>query len=82
MLNHIQLFATPWTVALQAHPWDSSRKTNTVGCHSLLQGSFPTQGLETRSPESPALAGGFFTTAPPGKPWKNYEEKQRNNQEA
>ena len=32
------------------------------GCHTLLQGSFPTQG------SSPALAGRFFTTGTPGKP--------------
>ena len=32
-----------------------------MGCHALLQGLFPTQGLN-ESPMSPALAGGFFTT--------------------
>ena len=26
------------------HPWDSPGKNNGVGCHSLLQGIFPTQG--------------------------------------
>ena len=26
-------------------PWDSPGKNNGVGCHSLLQGIFPTQGL-------------------------------------
>ena len=35
--------------------------------HALLQGIFPTQGSNPRL-TSPALAGGFFTTAPPGKP--------------
>ena len=34
-----------------------------MGCHSLLQGIFPTQGIK---PASPALAGGFFTSEPPG----------------
>ena len=29
---------------------------------------FLTQGSNPRSPASPALAGKFFTTAPPGKP--------------
>ena len=29
------------------------------------RGIFPDQGLNP----SPALAGGFFTTEPPGKPW-------------
>ena len=40
-------------------PWDSpGRKLR--GCHALLQGIFPTQGLNLISP---ALAGGFFTTS-------------------
>ncbi|KAM7244171.1 hypothetical protein CapIbe_004779, partial [Capra ibex] len=29
-------------------PWDSSGKNAGVGCHSLLQGIFPTQGLNPR----------------------------------
>ena len=33
-----------------------------MGCCFLLQGVFPTQGLDSRSP---ALANGFFTTEPP-----------------
>ena len=36
-----------------------------MGCHFLLQGIFPHPGIV---PMSPALAGGFFTTKPPGKP--------------
>ena len=30
-------------------------------------GDLPDPGIEPKSPVSPALAGGFFTTAPPGK---------------
>ena len=30
-------------------PWDSPGKNNGVGCHVLLQGIFPTQGLNSRS---------------------------------
>ena len=30
----------------------------------------PDPGIEPMSPESPVLAGGFFTTEPPGKPRK------------
>ena len=38
--------ATPWTIALQVLcPWDSPGKNTGVGCHFLLQGIFPTQGL-------------------------------------
>ena len=40
-------------------PWDYPRRNTGAGCHFLLQGIFPTQS---------ALAGGFFTTEPPGKP--------------
>ena len=29
-------------------------------------GDLPDPGIESRSPVSPALAGGFFTTDPPG----------------
>ena len=39
-----------------------------MGCHSFLQEIFPTQGIETGSPVYPALAGGFFTVDPSGKP--------------
>ena len=38
-------------------PWDFSGKNTAVGCHFLLQGIFPSQGLNLGSP---ALAGGFF----------------------
>ena len=39
-----------------------SGKNTTVGCRFLLQGIFPTQGLEPTSLVSPALAYEFFTT--------------------
>ena len=40
-------FATPWTVACHAplQEEDFSGKNTGVGCHFLLQGIFPTQGL-------------------------------------
>ena len=31
-------------------------------------GDLPDLGIESTSPASPVLAGGFFTTEPPGKP--------------
>ena len=53
-------------------PWDFPGKSNRVECHFLLQGIVSTQGLhlglKPGSPASLALAGGFFTTEPPGKP--------------
>ena len=46
LLNHVQLFVTPWTVTRQALcPWDFQGKNTGVGCHSPLQGIFPTQCL-------------------------------------
>ena len=36
--------AAPWTARLLC-PWDSPAKNTGVGCHALLQGIFPTQGL-------------------------------------
>jgi len=40
---------TPWTVArqdpLSMGPWDLPSKNTGVGCHFLLKGIFPTQGL-------------------------------------
>ena len=38
-----------------------------VGCHSLLQETFPTQGTE---PRSPALQADSLLSEPPGKPLK------------
>ena len=43
-------------------------KNTRVGCHFPLQGNLPNPGTEPRPPVSPALAGGFFHTEPPGKP--------------
>ena len=36
-------------------------------------GDLPDSGIKPTSPESPALAGGFFTTAPPGKPGRAFQ---------
>ena len=60
--SHVQFSATLWTEAHQAPlSIDSPDKNTGVGCHALLQGSFPTQGLNPASPI--ALAGGFFSTS-------------------
>ena len=49
MLSHfssVQLFATPWTVACKSPlSVEFSSKNTGVHCHFLLQGIFPTQGL-------------------------------------
>ena len=63
VLGHIWLFATPWTVALQAllSMW-LSRPEYWCGLPFLLQGNLPDPRIEPESPASPALAGGFLTT--------------------
>ena len=48
-------------------PRDSPGKNTGVHCHFLLQGIFLIQGSNSGL-VSPALAGGFFARAPPGKP--------------
>ena len=45
MSSCVQLFVIPWTVALQAPlSMGFPSKSTGAGCHSLLQGIFPTQG--------------------------------------
>ena len=44
-----------------------SDENTRVGCHFLLRGS-SRAGIKPTSLLSPAVAGGFFTTMPPGKP--------------
>ena len=46
-------------------PWDFPGKDAGSGLPFPSPGDLPNPGIE---PASPALAGGFFTTEPPGKP--------------
>ena len=59
-------FVTPWTVAHQS-PLSMGflRQEYWSGLLFPSPEDFPNPGIE---PMSPALAGGFFTTEPPGKP--------------
>ena len=58
--------ATPWTVALKAFlSIEFSRQDYWSGSLFHTLGDLLDPGME---PESPALASGFFTTLPPGKP--------------
>ena len=43
-------------------------------------GDLPNPGIEAMPPASPALAGGFFTTMPPGKPKRSFILCQNRNQ--
>ena len=62
LLSHVQLFATPWTVA---HHGDSPGKNTGVGYHALLQELFPNPGTE---PRSPTFQADSLLSEPPGKP--------------
>ena len=65
-LSRVQLFATPWTVAFQAPlSMGFPRQEYWSGLPFLSPGDLPNPGIK---PVSPALASGFFTTEPPGKP--------------
>ena len=65
-LSHVQLFATPWSVAHQAHlSIDSPGKNSGVDSPSLLQRIFLTQEL---NPGSPALQIDSLPSEPPRKP--------------
>ena len=59
-------FAAPWTVTRQALlSVGFPRQEYESGLPFPSPGDLPNSGVE---PESPALAGGFFTAEPPGKP--------------
>ena len=63
-------FVTQWAVAHQAPLSVGFLRQNFGVCFQfLLQEIFPTPGIELKSP---ALAGGFFTTEPPGKSIRCY----------
>ena len=66
----LQLFEIPWTVACQASlSVGFSRQEYWSGLPFPSPGDLPESGIE---PVSPALAGGFFTMEPPGKPPVTY----------
>ena len=65
-LSRVRLFATPWTVAHQAPlSMGFPRQEYWSGLSFPPPGEIPDPRIE---PASRALAGGFFTTQPPGKP--------------
>ena len=64
-------FATPWTIAHQAPLFmELSRQEYWNGLPFPTPGDLPDPGMESASLVCPALAGGFFTAVPPGKPLK------------
>ena len=62
-------------------PWNFPGKNTGVGLPYPTPGDLPDPGVELNTPSSPVPAGGFFTTAPPGKPiclqMRNGKSKQR-----
>ena len=67
MLSHVQLFATPWTVAHQILlSMEFSWQEYCSGLPFPTPGDLPNPGTELGSPVS--LAGGFLSTEPPRKP--------------
>ena len=68
--SHVRLFVTLWTVAHQA-PLSMcfSRQDTGVGCHSLLQGIFLTQGLNLHLLSLLHWQAGSLPVVPPEKPW-------------
>ena len=64
--SHVQLFATLWTVVCQTPlSMEFPRQEYCSGLPLPSPGDLPNPGIK---PLSPALAGGFFTAEPPGKP--------------
>ena len=63
-LGHVQLFATPWTVALQASlSMGFPKQEYWSGLPFLSPADLPDPGIECLSLTPPALAGVFFTTS-------------------
>ena len=69
VVSCVQLSATPWTVACQAPLYmEFSRQEYWNGWPFLPPEYLPDPGIESMFFATPALAGEFFTTVPPGKP--------------
>ena len=72
--SRVQLFVTPWTVAHQAllsMGFPRQKYWSRLPCPP--PGDLPNKWIE---PASPALAGRFFSTEPPGKPLLEYSNSQ------
>ena len=67
--SHVQLFATPLTIAHQAPlSMGFSKQGYWSGLPFPTLGDLPSPGTEPESLMSPALAGGFLPPAPPEMP--------------
>ena len=71
MCSVMSLFCSPWTVADQASlTMEFSRQEYWSELFFPSTQDLIDPGIRLMSLASPALAGGFFTTVPPGKPSK------------
>ena len=68
--SHVQLFATPWTVAHQAPlSMEFSKQEYWSGLPCPPPRDLPDSGIKPLSLRSLALAGDFFTTSTTVVPW-------------
>ena len=75
MRSVVSDFVSPWTVGRQAPlSMKFSRHEYWSGLPFPTPGDLPNPEIE---PVSPALAGEFFTTQPPGKPHSVYQKIER-----
>ena len=76
-LSHVRFFSIPWIRAHQA-PLSTGfpREEYWGGFPRPLPGDLPDPGIEPESPASPAVAGRFFITEPPGKPHNSHYFKR------
>ena len=72
-LSGVQLFKTPWAAACQV-PLSMGFSTQEYWSRLPFPPpvDFPNPGIKAKSPVSPVLAGRFFITEPPGKPYHVY----------
>ena len=69
-LSRVLLFATPQIVVHQSPlPIGLPRQEYWSGLPFPTPGNLPDLGIIRTSPSYPAVAGKFFLTEPPGKPW-------------
>ena len=66
MLSQVRLFATPWSVSLQAPLFmEFSKQQYWCRLPFPIPEDLADPGIKPMSLASPTLAGGFFTTEPP-----------------
>ena len=76
-VSHVTLFVTPYTAARQAPlSLGFPKQEYWSGLPFPPPGNLPNPGIKPTSLAPPALAGGFFTSAPPRKPIFSVDRSQ------